>query len=169
MFIEHGAEVDDVDSLLSMCFFLFWLWLIDYIFFAILKKFVASTWIVIWKSLGRYGVHSYCCRPFQNQLDHHMVSQQLQIITIYHFLLITKFNSTLENWWGGNFATFQRLLWTNCVAVALTILRVTQWRKEGTAWWSSFQIIMMPTMTTAMHVFPGSHLCNVRDHLGSSP
>ena len=126
-----------------MCFLLFCLWLyIDYIFFAIMKKFVASTWIVIWKSIGRYGVHSYCCRPFQNQLDHHMVSQQLQIITIYHFLLINKFNSTLENWWGGNFAagTFQRLLWTNCVAVALTILRVTQWRKEGTAWWSFFQI-----------------------------
>ena len=110
-------------------------------FFAILKKFVASTWIVIWKSIGRYGVHSYCCRPFQNQLHHHMVSQQLQIITIYHFLLINKFNSTLANWWGSNFAagTFQRLFWTNCVAVALTILRVTQWRKEGTAWWSSFQ------------------------------
>ena len=29
----------------------------------------------------------------------------------------------------------------------------------------SFQIIMMPTMTTAMHVFPGSHLCNVCEHL----
>ena len=89
-----------------MCFFLPLTWRLY--FFAILKKFVASTWIVIWKSIGRYGVHSYCCRPFQNQLHHHMVSQQLQIITIYHFPVDHQIQFNFGELVGKQFCNFSK-------------------------------------------------------------